>query len=178
MIPQYKSLDILINPFLPQSDNRDGGSTDEEDDISFTKRKKSSKSVISKRAGNVKPSMARQFGKDNETLVATWAKGDDDLEPSAKMIKLMEYLKEWEEIGDKTIVYSQCQPVYFRFRPEEKIQRHHYFLGTSMLDLVETLFSRYGIRNARFDGSMDRHSRESALSIFKSPIGPKVILIR
>ncbi|KAL0564202.1 hypothetical protein V5O48_017851 [Marasmius crinis-equi] len=134
-----------------------GGDTSDEDDApSFSKRKKSSKSVISKRAGNVKPSMAKQFGKDREALIATWAKGDDDLEPSAKMLQLIEYLKEWEEIGDKTIVYSQW---------------------TSMLDLVDTLFSRHGIRNVRFDGSMDRHSRETALSIFKSPVGPKVILI-
>ncbi|KAL0066241.1 hypothetical protein AAF712_006672 [Marasmius tenuissimus] len=141
---------------LSDDDIQDGSSTEEEDAPTFMKRKKTSKTVMSKRAGNVKPSMARQFGKNNETLVATWAKGDDDLEPSAKMLQLMEYLKEWELIGDKTIVYSQW---------------------TSMLDLVETLFSRHGIRSVRFDGSMDRHSRESALSIFKSPIGPKVILI-
>ncbi|KAG7087376.1 hypothetical protein E1B28_013349 [Marasmius oreades] len=131
----------------------DESSTDESDTASFSKRKKSSKS---KRAGNVKPSMAKQFGKDRETLLATWAKGDDDLEPSAKMIKLIEYVKEWEELGDKTICYSQW---------------------TSMLDLVETLFLRYGIRIVRFDGSMDRTSREHALSVFKSPVGPKVILI-
>jgi membrane protein DedA with SNARE-associated domain len=47
-----------------------------------------------------------------------------------------------------------------------------------MLDLVEKLFSRYGIRSLRYDGSMDRHARETALSTFKRVGGPKVILIR
>ena len=47
-----------------------------------------------------------------------------------------------------------------------------------MLDLVEKLFARYGIRSLRYDGSMDRHARETALSTFKKAGGPKVILIR
>jgi hypothetical protein len=47
-----------------------------------------------------------------------------------------------------------------------------------MLDLVEKLFSRYGIRSLRYDGSMDRYARETALSTFKRVGGPKVILIR
>ncbi|KAF9265070.1 hypothetical protein L218DRAFT_1076057 [Marasmius fiardii PR-910] len=134
----------------------DESSTDEDGAEGFSKRKKSSKAKKSKRAGNVKPGMAKQFGKDKAAVLATWAKGDDDLEPSAKMIKLIEYVREWEDLGDKTICYSQW---------------------TSMLDLVETLFSRHGIRSVRFDGSMDRTSREHALSVFKSPVGPKVILI-
>lgn len=47
-----------------------------------------------------------------------------------------------------------------------------------MLDLIEKLFGRYGIRSLRYDGSMDRHAREVALSTFKRAGGPKVILIR
>lgn len=47
-----------------------------------------------------------------------------------------------------------------------------------MLDLIEKLFARYGIRSLRYDGSMDRHAREVALSTFKRAGGPKVILIR
>ena len=54
----------------------------------------------------------------------------------------------------------------------------HEFAGTSMLDLVETLFAREGIRSLRYDGSMDRHARENALSTFKRAGGPKDILIR
>jgi len=65
-------------------------------------------------------------------------------------------LNEWDGTGDKTICYSQW---------------------TSMLDLVEKLFARHGIRSLRFDGSMDRRARENALSRFKKVGGPKVILI-
>ena len=52
----------------------------------------------------------------------------------------------------------------------------HKSVGTSMLDLVEKLFARHGIRSLRYDGSMDRHARECALSTFKKAGGPKVIL--
>lgn len=47
-----------------------------------------------------------------------------------------------------------------------------------MLDLVEKVFARHGIRSLRYDGSMDRHAREQALANFKRAGGPKVILIR
>ena len=51
-------------------------------------------------------------------------------------------------------------------------------LGTSMLDLVEMLFARYGIQSMRYDGSMDRAAREAVLTRFRQPGGPRVILIR
>lgn len=47
-----------------------------------------------------------------------------------------------------------------------------------MLDLIETLLSRHGIRSLRFDGKMDRRARDSTLAQFKQPGGPKIILIR
>ncbi len=47
-----------------------------------------------------------------------------------------------------------------------------------MLDLIETLFARHGIRCLRFDGKMDRGARDACLKSFKSSTGPKVILIR
>ena len=47
-----------------------------------------------------------------------------------------------------------------------------------MLDLVENLFSRYGIRNLRYDGSMTRENRERAIIEFRHAGSPKVILIR
>jgi SNF2 family DNA or RNA helicase len=46
-----------------------------------------------------------------------------------------------------------------------------------MLDLVETVFLRQGIRWLRYDGKMNRESRERALREFRQPGGPKVILI-
>ena len=47
-----------------------------------------------------------------------------------------------------------------------------------MLDLIETLFARYGIRSLRYDGRMSREARELALAEFRQNGGPKVILVR
>jgi SNF2 family DNA or RNA helicase len=47
-----------------------------------------------------------------------------------------------------------------------------------MLNLIETLFSRYGIQSLRFDGKMSREARDATLATFKKHGGPKVILIR
>ncbi|KAF9007048.1 SNF2 family DNA-dependent ATPase [Cyathus striatus] len=92
----------------------------------------------------------------SDAVLAAWGKGDDDLEPSSKMMALVGFLKEWDSTGDKTICYSQW---------------------TSMLDLIEIIFSRHGIRFLRFDGKMDRASRDRTIARFKRPGGPKVILI-
>lgn len=45
----------------------------------------------------------------SQAVIATWSRGDDDLEPSAKMLALVKLLKEWDISGDKTICYSQCE---------------------------------------------------------------------
>ncbi|KAG6840497.1 hypothetical protein C0991_006327 [Blastosporella zonata] len=95
---------------------------------------------------------ARDGREPTDALIATWRRGDDDLEPSAKMLALIDLLQEWESTGDKTIVYSQW---------------------TSMLDLLEILFARHGIQSLRFDGKMDRVARDQVLSTFKKPGGPK-----
>jgi hypothetical protein len=44
----------------------------------------------------------------SDVVIATWKRGDDDLEPSAKMLAMVQLLKEWDSCGDKTICYSQC----------------------------------------------------------------------
>ncbi|KAL0952817.1 hypothetical protein HGRIS_007042 [Hohenbuehelia grisea] len=90
----------------------------------------------------------------SKAVLATWRKGDDDMEASTKMLALIEFLKDAGD--DKTIVYSQW---------------------TSMLNLLETLFSRHGIQSLRYDGSMDRSARDDTLARFRSAGGPKVILI-
>ena len=41
-------------------------------------------------------------------MVAHWRRGDDNMESSTKMVALIEYLREWDVSGDKTIVFSQC----------------------------------------------------------------------
>jgi hypothetical protein len=49
--------------------------------------------------------------------------------------------------------------------------------GTSLLDLVDMLFTRNGIRSLRYDGKMSRDKRERTLREFRSHNGPKVICI-
>jgi hypothetical protein len=53
----------------------------------------------------------KDSGRDgpSEAVLATWKRGDEDLEPSAKMLALVGLLKEWDSCGDKTICYSQCK---------------------------------------------------------------------
>ncbi|CDO69944.1 hypothetical protein BN946_scf184836.g18 [Trametes cinnabarina] len=94
--------------------------------------------------------------KPHESTLSTWRQGGSNVEASAKMLKMIEHLKEWEASGDKTIVFSQW---------------------TSMLDLCEQLFARHGIRNLRYDGPMSRDAREYTLAQFRRPGGPKVILV-
>jgi len=50
----------------------------------------------------------------SDAVLATWRRGDDDMEPSTKMLALIDYLKEWESTGDKTICYSQCKHPSFQ----------------------------------------------------------------
>ncbi|KAF7421162.1 hypothetical protein PC9H_011682 [Pleurotus ostreatus] len=101
----------------------------------------------------VKPKRKFDDGPSDE-VIATWRKGDDNLEASTKMLALVDLLKKSGD--DKTICYSQW---------------------TTMLDLIDKLFSRHGIQCLRYDGRMDRPSREAALTNFKRPGGPKVILV-
>jgi hypothetical protein len=44
----------------------------------------------------------------SDAVFATWRKGDDDMEPSTKMLALIDLLHEWDSTGDKAICYSQC----------------------------------------------------------------------
>lgn len=53
-----------------------------------------------------------------------------------------------------------------------------FMLGTSVLDLIEIIFSHHGIQSVRFDGKMDKSSRDNVLVQFKQPGRPNVILIR
>lgn len=72
----------------------------------------SSFSPSPKKKGKSKPDAkrVRKNGDDwpSQAVIATWRRGDDDMEPSAKMLALLDLLQEWDASGDKTIVYSQC----------------------------------------------------------------------
>lgn len=58
--------------------------------------------------GKGKSSNKKTADKPSAQLVATWNKGDDTMEPSTKMMALIELLKSWNATGDKCICYSQC----------------------------------------------------------------------
>lgn len=109
----------------------------------------------------------------SKALFATWAAGGANVEPSAKMLALIGFLQEWESTGDKTICFSQCMFMAFFLC----LRQANSCPGTSMLDLVDTLFARYGIQSLRYDGSMTREQREGVLAKFRKTGGPKVILI-
>jgi hypothetical protein len=115
----------------------------------------------------------------SDAVLATWKRGDDDLEPSAKMLAMVELLKEWDSCGDKTICYSQCKYYHLaNYSGGVYTNVCYWKIGTSMLDLIEILFSRHGIQSLRFDGKMSREVRDATLATFKKLGGPKVILIR
>ncbi|KAI4522550.1 hypothetical protein K525DRAFT_255497 [Schizophyllum commune Loenen D] len=140
------------------SKSKKKGSDDESDEDSDAGLDLSSAMARPKKRKTKGSNMGKKrVGKDdNQAMYERWAKSDDDIEPSTKMLKLLELLREWDATGDKTIVYSQW---------------------TSMLDLVDTVFSIHGISALRFDGRMDRQQRDAVLAAFKRPGGPKVILI-
>ncbi|KAJ6562842.1 SNF2 family DNA-dependent ATPase [Mycena vulgaris] len=142
--------------------------SDDDDDLpdvpllgALIKKNEEEDSISAKKKGKSK-ALVKKGGEDDDVdmpsaaLISNWGRGDDDLEPSTKMLAMMQLLKEWDASGDKTICYSQW---------------------TSMLDLIEILFSRHGIRSLRFDGKMDRAQRDVVLATFKRSGGPKVILI-
>ena len=70
----------------------------------------------------------KESKKPSQRTVATWRRGDDDVEPSAKMLALVEQLQIAANAGDKTIVYSQCPSSHFFFSPNI----HFHFLMTMM----------------------------------------------
>ena len=147
-------------------------SEDEDESISQGKRRRSGD-------GKSLPTGTKGKGHSHnegpsDAVFETWSRGDDNMEPSTKMNAMIDLLKEWEATGDKTIIYSQCRFLLILLKSISLIITS---IGTSMLDLIEKIFSRHGIRSLRFDGKMDRASRDSTLATFKQIGGPKVILI-
>ncbi|KAF9040113.1 SNF2 family N-terminal domain-containing protein [Panaeolus papilionaceus] len=162
-----KKSKVITSDDEDESDSMDVGNTskrkasdDEDEDIPTSKRRRSgtvSKSNLFTLAKGKKGQSSEMNAQGpSEAVIANWSRGDADLEPSTKMQALVNYIKEWNSTGDKTICYSQW---------------------TSVLDLIEILFSRHGIHNLRFDGSMDRAEREEVLASFRKPDGPKILLI-
>jgi len=65
------------------------------------------------------------------------------LEPSTKMLGLVDLLNEWDNTGDKTICYSSVGSQQLPCRELSLTMSYR----TSMLDLVEKIFARHGIRS-------------------------------
>ncbi|PCH42875.1 hypothetical protein WOLCODRAFT_102715 [Wolfiporia cocos MD-104 SS10] len=131
-------------------------SDDDDAEINLTMEEITGKRRAQKASGNDERGDSEQPHQMSDALIAAWRRNDDDMEPSTKMLALISSLQEWDACGDKTIVFSQW---------------------TSMLDLIETLFARHGIRSLRYDGKMHREAREAVLIQFRKAGGPKVILI-
>jgi hypothetical protein len=96
---------------------RSGLFEDSSDDDSENGKVKPEKStVLPSSSQKDKESVSNEESKKpSQRTVATWRRGDDDMEPSAKMLALVEQLQIAENAGDKTIVYSQCpsSPIFF-----------------------------------------------------------------
>jgi hypothetical protein len=96
---------------------RSGLFEDSSDDDSENGKVKPEKStVLPSSSQKDKQSVSNEESKKpSQHTVATWRRGDDDMEPSAKMLALIEQLQIAENAGDKTIVYSQCpsSPIFF-----------------------------------------------------------------
>jgi len=82
-------------------------SDDDSEDVKV-KPEKSTVVLPSSSQKNKQSVSNKESKKPSQRTVATWRRGDDDMEPSAKMLALVEQLQIAENAGDKTIVYSQC----------------------------------------------------------------------
>jgi hypothetical protein len=81
---------------------------DDDDESSKVKPERKLEESSSQKAGK-QPVARKEISKPSQRTVATWRRGDDDMEPSAKMNALVEQLQIAQAAGDKTIVYSQCE---------------------------------------------------------------------
>ncbi|EKM76597.1 hypothetical protein AGABI1DRAFT_78341 [Agaricus bisporus var. burnettii JB137-S8] len=127
-------------------------SSDDDTRGSSVSRGKLNKSQVASQNEGAGTSMEGLSG----ATVKTWSRGNNDMVSSTKMVEMTRLLKKWEASGDKIIVYSQW---------------------TSMLDLIEIEYSHHGIDSLRFDGKMNKTSKDEVLAQFKQQGGPKVILI-
>jgi hypothetical protein len=93
----------------PSSGLFKASSDDDSDDDKDEKVKPEKSTVLPSSSQKGKQSVSNtESKKPSQRTVATWRRGDDDMEPSAKMLALVEQLQIAENAGDKTIVYSQC----------------------------------------------------------------------
>ena len=122
MPPQNELVDLTMDDITAALPRANNASTSDSDIEFFGIAQSPVKAKISGRSRTSSPSLPGngkrswdQGNKDSghdgpsDAVLATWKRGDDDLEPSAKMLAMVELLKEWDSCGDKTICYSQCK---------------------------------------------------------------------
>lgn len=97
--------------------------------VSRSKRTRDSSPIRSDK-GKGRASLGNEKSSDpSDAVLATWRRGDDDMEPSTKMLALIDYLKEWASTGDKTICYSQCKLPSFNHRAIHELWSRDFHAG-------------------------------------------------
>jgi len=104
-------LTSLLSQEKPRTSSAPNASDDDESSEVKPEEKPDESSLQKK---GKQPVARKEVSKPSQRTVATWRRGDDDMEPSAKMNALVEQLSIAHDAGDKTIVYSQCEEVFFR----------------------------------------------------------------
>ncbi|KAG6887923.1 hypothetical protein C0992_010201 [Termitomyces sp. T32_za158] len=105
-------VDLTIDQVSKLTGNAKSPLSDSKNDSDLMDEKPSLNNSISHNDDEKRKSPTKERERDDklkpsDAVIATWSRGDDGLEPSAKMIGLLDLLQEWEATGDKTIVYSQ-----------------------------------------------------------------------
>ncbi|KAG6868140.1 hypothetical protein C0993_007214, partial [Termitomyces sp. T159_Od127] len=106
-------VDLTIDQVTkPLKDTKMSSTSDSEIEIDPIDKKTPRDASVSPNGKEKRKSTPKKRERDGkggqlDAVIATWSRGDDGLEPSAKMIALIDLLQEWDATGDKTIVYSQ-----------------------------------------------------------------------
>ena len=91
--------------------DEDMGSSSDSDSDADPRRRRGSAKAPGKGKGKGKPDEKEESApaEPDMAVFEMWKQGGNNVEPSAKMLQMIKYLKEWEATGDKTIVFSQCE---------------------------------------------------------------------
>ena len=108
---QDETMDLTLDQVSVPLGDEPVDADDNDDDIEVVKVTLSPQKVNGKAPVTKQRDMKRKRSEDGPSaaVIKTWRRGDDEMEPSAKMVELVELLKGGEAAGDKTIVYSQCE---------------------------------------------------------------------
>lgn len=109
--PKKKSKSMSRTPSGLVAKKEESAASDEDVKTPFSSQEKGKGKATPKKTGK-----SKALDKPSEATYATWKKGANDVESSAKMSSMIEMVQEWDESGDKCIVFSQCEqsfPLFF-----------------------------------------------------------------